>query len=105
MPIFRVVVSGDGCQADVGGRVQPCSFRVLCHVWATDPAVAANMAAQLVRAAPSFVRATRHRTGPMSPVYIEEVDVAPAGEIREAIAPFRFFPPDDDLHHVAYLER
>ncbi len=104
MPNYRVLVRGEGLSMNLDGRAQVCGFRVECHIWATDPAVAANMAAQVVRSAPALA-AVGASSG--APVFIEEIDEAVAGETCEAISGFRFFPlgGDDDLRSYAFLER
>jgi hypothetical protein len=107
MPNYRVLVSGEGPWMELEGRPQPSGFKVLCHVWATDPAVAANLAAQVVRSAPALSAELPGRRPNASPVFIEEIDEAPPGECQEAVAAFRFFPlsGDDDGRPHSFLER
>ena len=107
MPNYRVLVSGEGPWMELEGRPQASGFKVLCHVWATDPAVAANLAAQVVRSAPALSAETSGRRPNSAPVFIEEIDEAPSGESHEAVSAFRFYPlrGDDDCRPRSFVER
>ncbi|MDZ4779488.1 MAG: hypothetical protein SGJ19_04485 [Planctomycetia bacterium] len=107
MPNYRVLVSGEGPWMELEGRSQPSGFKVLCHVWATDPAVAANLAAQVVRAAPALSAAVFSHFTNAAPVFIDEIDEAPPGECHEPVAAFHFFPLNggDDFRPHSFLER
>lgn len=88
----------------LAGREQVCGFRVECHIWATDPAVAANMATHVVRSAPALA-AVGASSGD-TPVFIEEIDEDVTGSVYTAISEFSFFAlgGDDDPRTHSCLE-
>jgi len=106
MPNYRVLVSGEGVRICWEGRDRCCGFRVYCHVWATDPAVAANMAAQMVRTAPELLVAIEGPLPKGAPVFIEAIDETPPGDRQEALSTFHFYPLEgDDWHPLSAVER